>query len=283
MDSQSVNPNNCMNIMRTKYVLLSAATALTLMPGLSLAQTRTETFPSALGDMFSPVGNPNANGAGGNLDNFGFSASMHAGGALGEAGGEFNRRGFPLDAYADINLGGSLGRNQNIVMSGKFNVDGNFGFDGFLFLGYFDAVTSATASPFLGIRFQEPGNGFDGFRARLWIREADGSSSVSAGTINIELGPSKTFDLAYAANPDGSGTLSGVIDGESISVTAGASLTTFNAYGLGAGFFNNDPTGIGLLYYDDLTYSVVPEPSSLTPVAIGGMGLLAAIRRRRAA
>ena len=155
IESQSVKPNNCMNIMRTKYVLLSAATALSLMPGLSLAQTRTETFPSALGDMFSPVGNPNANGAGGNLDNFGFSASTHAGGALGEAGGEFNRRGFPLDAYADINLGGSLGRNENLVMSGKFNVDGNFGFDGFAFLGYFDAVTSATASPFLGIRLQE--------------------------------------------------------------------------------------------------------------------------------
>ena len=246
-----------------------AVVGLALSPMSSLAGTRTETFPSALGDRFEPVGSPNANGAGGNLNNFGFSSSTHAGGALGEGGGEFSRSGFPLHAYADTNLGVTIGRSNTLVMSGKFNVDGNFGFDGFAFLGYFDAVTSGTASPFLGIRLQEPGNGFDGFRARLWIREANGSDSVSAGTINIELGPSKTFDLAYAANPDGSGTLSGTIDGESISVTAGASSTTFNAYGMGAGFFNNDFTGPGLIYYDDLTYTTfVPETTGFSSTNI---------------
>ena len=144
-------------------------------------------------------------------------------------------------------------------MAGNFNADGTAGFDGFMFLGYFDAVTSETHSPFLGIRIQEPGSGYDGFRARLWIREADGSDVISDGIINLEMGQRKSFDLAYTANPDGSGTLSGIIDGEAISVTAPASSTTFNAFGMGAGFFNNDQFGVAFMYYDNLKYTIHPD------------------------
>ena len=249
----------------------AAAFFLTLQWSVAPALVRTETFDNATSHEFEEVGTPRANGAGGDLNNFGFSDTDHAvAGAAGEAGGEFARRGFHIDAFADIDLGPApLGRNENLVMAGNFNADGNLGFDGFIFLGYFDAVTSATASPFLGIRFQEPGAGYDGFRARLWIREADGSENVSAGIVNLEIGQRKSFDLAYTANPDGSGTLSGTIDGESISLTAAsASSTTFNAFGMGAGFWDDTQTGQALAYFDNLTYTVNESTAGFVPSAL---------------
>jgi hypothetical protein len=274
-----------------RVVLLATLTsALVALNGL--AATRTETFPDASGTLFTEVGTPRAAGAGGDYSDFGFSDSTHAGGAAGEGGGAFVRKGFPINAFADTNLGGTIGRSKTLVMSGSFNVDGWLGFDGFFFLGYFNAPAE-TSSPFLGIRFQEPGNGFSGIRARLWIREADGSGVLSGsgdpgfGTVNIELGEIKAFNLTYTGNPDGSGVFSGTIDGEFVAVTNNTpSTTTFNAFGLGAGFFNNDyMTKQVLVYFDGLTYTVgdtgaptftsdpIVKPKALQDVAYAGQTL----------
>jgi hypothetical protein len=245
-------------------MLLAAALVCVPLAGRAQITTRTETFPSASGDKFEPVGNPTANGAGGDYSNFGFSASTHAGGALGEGGGAFARRGYPGNWYADTNLGGIIGRSNSLVMSGNFSIDGNllnasgFTFDGFHLLGYFGGNHTSGNSPFLGIGWQEPTGGSTGpFRCRLWARSANGSVSELSSTITVPQGSQYTFNLTYSANPDGSGVFSGTIQGQTISVNVSASADVFHSFGMGASYFDNNPTGVALFYYDDLTYSVI--------------------------
>jgi hypothetical protein len=192
------------------------------------------------------------------LQSFGWSRTgLGEGGA---AGGIFARvTGF--SHFADTTIG-TFSRTDTLHMSGSFRLtDGRY--DGNLYLGYFNP--GAEAGNFLGLRITEDSSGND-FSGHLDVYGANGPESTggtAAGGYHALL-PQKTtltFDLTWNGNPDGSGTLSGNLAGQSVKLTVPPGTGTFTAFGLMSGGVidsraNQKTDGC---YFDTLTYTSVAK------------------------
>jgi hypothetical protein len=243
--------------------------------------TRTETFNTAGTSEFVDVNSPHANG-----QNFGFSNTNFAGGTAGEAGGTFARTQ-SADAYADIDLTGGAGdfdRTKNLALSGKFTITGSSNPDNSVFVGYLNDNLGVGSLQFVGLIILDPSG--PNFRGEAWIRDAAGNNFRS-NVVGLPLNTDFTFSLTYAANLDGSGTLSGTIAGTAVTISAGASTDPFDKFGIGAGFNGSDDASLTMdVFFDDLTYDIytapVPEPAGLTLAIIGMVAVVGGARRSRA-
>ena len=237
--------------------------------------TRTENFNTALSSRFVNVNTPQAN----EDQNFGFSNTNHAGGTAGEAGGTFVRAS-SADAYADVDLtngtSGDFDRTKTLTLSGKFSVTGSTNPNNTVFVGYVN--DSITSNQLIGFTILEASPGV--FRGQLSIQQADGTRFRPENNVQINQGTDYTFDLTYVGNPDGSGTLSGMLGGVFKTISAPASSDRFDKFGIGAAFDGSDSsTNVINAFFDDLTYSIyVPEPSAFM---LATCGLFALVARRR--
>jgi hypothetical protein len=271
---------------------LAAGMAVTTL-GFSLSVqattlTRLETFPSDALDQFVEVGDTHAGGS-----DFGFSATNNVGLGAGEAGGTM-ARSHTIRAYADIDLGGTLQRNENLHVSGSFRL-ANIDFNGELMIGFFNTfdLDSAGGLPFIGLGIWEPGNFFPPFdptgtmfRGFAHVFETghsvDGFPAAASESLLLEPNVTHAFSLDWIANPNGSGTLSGVIAGVPVSATLSTTvMDTFNAFGVGVGLnFDSNDTQRAQFFADNLVYSIIPEPSSAGSLMIGVATLLVRDRRK---
>ncbi|MDO8971173.1 MAG: hypothetical protein Q7U74_10825, partial [Saprospiraceae bacterium] len=179
----------------------------------------------------------------------------------GEIGGVFARSS-TYRWYADTNIG-TRNRTQTLHLSGNFQM-ADVNFDGGFHIGYFN--TSSPGSNFIGIEFHEPaGTILDPtdprsatwFRAYLTVRGPGGTTSSVPLAVYMHGGGTKTFDLIWKGNPDGSGTLSGtVVSIPMPPITVAAGSGSFNAFGLlNGGMSSTDTTQItGGCWFDNLVY-----------------------------
>jgi hypothetical protein len=188
----------------------------------------------------------------------------------GEAGGVF-ARSKKHRYYADTGIG-KKNRTETLRFAGNlYLADENF--DGTLRIGYFN--TSSPESNFIGIEIREPAGkpitpmthkSGQLFRGHLCIKGPGGTTS----TVPLELEMNflgATFDLTWAGNPDGSGTLSGTVTSRPVSITVAAGRGSFNAFGiLAGGDSSNGPTErTGDCHFDNLTYDKVTVTDYTVP------------------
>jgi hypothetical protein len=216
-------------------------------------------------------------------NNFGFSNTGNVAGTPGEAGGIFARN---LDNhyYADTTLGGTISRTANLTISGSFRLT-NANFDGVIFVGFFNTANVTPAGESLGLILQEP-NATSGtaFRGDVRVRTAAGVHSETTLFLNLAPGVTHNFSLTWTGSANGSGTLAGTIAGTNVTVNAPASTEVYNAFGIGTAMAgdNNASQVTGPCFFDNLTYSAIPEPSALALAGLSGVGfVLARLRRRR--
>jgi hypothetical protein len=239
-----------------RHAPASAASATTLATGAS--ETRTpkgmpagsrivteafDTAASAAARGWSSCGN-SANGQA-----FGWSSGgVGTGGA---AGGTF-ARARDVSSFADTTIG-TFDRTRTLRLAGRF-VLANVSFDGYIRLGFFEPGGRYDDS--IGLMIIEPSGAKGDFFRGYVMCDLAGEAGKNA-PISLPQNTTLSFDLTWVGNADGSGTLSGTLAGQSVSVTAGPGRSTFTAFGLlcgGAGSDNVNQKTAGC-YFDDLTYS----------------------------
>jgi uncharacterized repeat protein (TIGR02543 family) len=208
----------------------------------------TETF-----DTFSTSSTNGWTGSGNtaNNNNYGWNSTdvVLGSGTGGAAGGIFTRS-ISLSHFADTTIA-SLNRTNSMRLAGSFRL-ANTNYDGNFYLGYF--TPGAGLGNFIGIEISEPsGSAGDPFRGLVRVSGAGGAaSSVISLPQNTTLG----FDLTWTGNPDGSGTLSGTLAGQSVSVTVAPGTSSFGAFGLlSGGLSSNSTQKTAGCYFDSLTYN----------------------------
>jgi hypothetical protein len=218
-----------------------------------------------------------------NSNNYGWNSGNQVSGTGGQAGGIFTRTS-PSSAgyYADLTIGqsgtvaGTLNRaTDSLVLSGLLRLS-NEDFDGTFRLGYFNTGTfGSLTSPFLGISISEPtGTTTNPFRATIVTTE------TSSAVISLNQDQTYSFDLTWTPSTGGAGTLSGTFAGQSVSVSALSATGIYNAFGITSGYVGNNPTqNTNGSYFDNITYSVVPEPTQM--VAVAGVGAALGMWRMR--
>jgi len=216
--------------------------------------TVTETFDTDLGNFDLEFDNIEGD------NNFGFSDTNNAGGDPGELGGTIARSDV-LRFVADVTIG-TLTTNDEIKMSGQFKLN-DINFDGRFFFGYFNTATIADferPSPGLGLWVYEPGGGSgDSFRLRICAGgEATGHGDPPHAPSNQVVNFNLTF--TPSGNDDGSGMLSGNINGENITIDIGANDDVYNAFGLVVGFVGSSRADKADVYFDNLEYTIA-EPA----------------------
>lgn len=245
--------------------------------------TVTETFDSTASTAAHGWVGSNNVGTG---NSFGFSNTGTVSGTPGEAGGVFARNSL-FSYFADTALGGSLSRTETLLLSGNLRLS-NDDFDETLFSEYFNTANlpSSLSGPFMGLVLLEPTVGATAFRAFARI-QTDAGALTESTVVLLTQGTTHTFNLTWAGNTDGSGTLSGTIGGTAVSLAQGANGDWFNAFGIGSGFAPqgtaNSALRTGPSFFDTLSYSSiqpVPEPSSYL-MMICGLGLLGISRVTR--
>ena len=242
------------------------------------AATVTETFNSSAGAFTTQV----RNGVGGNSIAFSNTDSTGTGGGTsgaGEMGGTFARTAEGTPTYVAASLGGSLTRDDNLSLSGRFILTANNSMDGGICVGY---VNTSSDSPFgfgdagvTGFQIVEPNPG-PSARARLISRGQDIGGSAQSG---IEFNTEYSFNLTY--NPV-TRELGGTVGPLTFPATATglAAGETFNAFALLSGTAGSSNAGqTATAFFDDLTYAVVPEPASASALLLAGA--VATLRRRR--
>ena len=261
--------------------MLRTATALLVLvvfvcvSQVNAAITRTENFDVDPG--WTVVG------SGENGNNFGYQSSKNAGGSAGEGGGRFTRSAF-VKYYADTNLGGTLTLDQPFSASGRFDYTvqstADFGFTNML--GHFS--TSGFGRVGIGVNY-------DG-KKFYWtpIIVFDDFKHVSTSTAFTKIIPDVNRTWSYDWDPDGGagfGSLTTILDGvtHTIDLTTeqrakGATMDAFGFAGL-AGSFGSNPSQYADIYFDDVTYSVIPEASSLIIWSVLGTLAVAATWRKR--
>jgi hypothetical protein len=171
---------------------------------------------------------------------------------------------------------------ETLTMSGLLNFS-NTDFNGAIRLGYFNSGTfGATGNPFIGLSISEP-SGATTDPMRIFATVDSGSSTATPILINQN--ETYSFSLTWTPTGGGAGTLAGLVAGTSVNLTAPAGTGVFNAFGIMNGFSANSAPALNTAgsYVDNLTYSVVPEPSTWV-MAGAGIALVATcgeVKRRR--
>ena len=238
---------------------------------ISVTQTF-DTLASAAADGWATLRNT-ANG-----NNFGWDSGNSVSGTGGQAGGTFARTlSGSAGYYADLTIGqsgtvaGTLNRaTDSLVLSGLLRLS-NSDFDGSFRLGYFNTGTfGSSTDPFLGISISEPtGTSTNSFRAAI----------VTTGTVlgGILLSQNQTygFNLTWTPSTGGAGTLSGTFAGQPVSLSALSGTGIYNAFGITTGYSttNGSTLNTNPSFFDNLTFSVVPEPMQMVSVAAIGAAL----------
>ncbi len=239
----TININSATGIIRNDESILSIS-------GSSLSSNVVEEFTtasSASANGWVTVGTTSNN------NNYGWNSSSIVTGSGGCAGGIFARTQQHA-YYADVNIA-KLFRNNTFKMAGSFRLVNN-NFDGVFYVGYFNPenLTAGNApNPFIGIEIFEPSGAASGpFRCRLRVSGVGGSSS---NIIELPQNTVLTYDLTWSGGTDGSGTLSGVIAGQSLNVLVGPGLGDFTAFGLlSGGLSSNTNERTGTCLFDNLLY-----------------------------
>jgi MYXO-CTERM domain-containing protein len=214
-----------------------------------------------------------------NGNSFGFSNTNLVTGSAGEAGGTF-ARSQSIAYYADTTLGGTLYRADSLTLNGSLRLV-NSDFNGSILVGYFNTSDLLAPTQFIGIQFAEP-SGLAGnpFRALATIRSSD-NSTVQSSIINIPQSTTVTFNLEW----DGSSTLSGTINGTPVSISQLGMHPNdpFDAFGIGTGFASTTISTLNTngSYFDDVTYTAVPEPSCVVGLGLAAVALAGLRSRRR--
>jgi hypothetical protein len=170
-------------------------------------------------------------------------------GTGGAAGGIFARTS-SFSHFADTTIG-TFDRTDTLRLAGSIRL-ANVNFDGNFRLGYF--TPGEGVNNFVGIRIFEPaGAAGDPFRGYVGV---SGTGGASQGIIELTQNTTLTFDLTWTGNPDGSGTLSGTLAGQSVNVPVGAGTGSFTAFGLlsGGAASNGSTLRTAGCYFDSLTY-----------------------------
>jgi uncharacterized repeat protein (TIGR02543 family) len=176
-------------------------------------------------------------------------------GTGGAVGGVFSRK-TAFSYFADLNIGTFDRRTDTLTLSGNFRLVNN-NFDGIVKLGYFNPYDPA--NNFIGFAFNEPSGSSD-FRGYASI-----NGTTNSGYISLPQSTTYSFNLTWIGNADGSGTLSGTIAGQNVSVTSSAGTGIFTAFGLlngGMGSSSSEKTGN--CYFDNLIYRNVNNTPTYT-------------------
>jgi len=212
-----------------------------------------------------------------NSNNYGWNSGNQVSGTGGQAGGIFTRTGSTSAGYyADLTIGqsgtvaGTLNRaTDSLVLSGLLRLS-NADFDGTFRLGYFNTGTfGSSTAPFLGISISEPLTPTDPFRAFIT------TNGTSSAVISVNQDQTYGFDLTWTPSTGGAGTLAGTFAGQSVSVSALSATGIYNAFGITNGYVpsSNSAQNTNGSYFDNITYSVVPEPTQMVFVAGVGAAL----------
>jgi hypothetical protein len=270
--AQGTYPNGKSRIVGVSLAVIGfAATAAS-----AVTFPKTETFGSGPGNFTTQA----RNGVGGNNIAFSNTDNTGTGGGssgAGEIGGSFARTLETEPAYVADTTIGTLTRADNLNMSGHFIVTADNGFDGAFLLGY---VNTSSDSPFggngdvgvtgIGILDGSP------LRANLYAK----GTAIATTQSGILLNTPYTFSVTYDPVTF---TMSGSIGPLNFGpVQTGLDPgDTFNGFGFVAGSAGSNVPNLTVnAFFDDLTYSVVPEPASAALLVLSGFAVL--IRRRAA-
>jgi uncharacterized repeat protein (TIGR02543 family) len=193
-----------------------------------------------------------------NNNNFGWNSTdvVLGTGTGGAAGGIFARTG-SFSHFADTSIA-PLSRTDAIRLAGSFRL-ANTNYDGAFYLGYF--TPGQGVANFIGIQISEP-SGAAGDPFRSYVRVM-GTGGAGTGIINLAQNTTLSFDLTWTGSPDGSGTLSGTLAGQSVNIPVAAGSGSFSAFGLLSGGMSNATQRTAGSYFDSLTYNkngAVPPP-----------------------
>jgi len=217
-------------------------------------------------------------GSGLNENHFGYQpSSSFAGGSTGEGGGTFTRSNF-VKYYADTHLGGTLTLDQPLSASGKLDYTDSFHAD----FGYTNMLGHFSKSGFgrVGIAVNYDGNANKFYWTPVII--LDDFTDLSASTAFTKIGPNVDRAWSYSWDPNGGagyGSLTTLLDGvtHTIELTAAqrAVGSTMDAFGFaGLAGPSTVSTWYADIYFDDLTCTVVPEPSAfILSLSLGAFGL----------
>jgi len=187
-----------------------------------------------------------------NGNNYGWNSSSIVTGSGGCAGGIFARTQQHA-YYADVNIT-KIFRNNTFKMAGSFRLVNN-NFDGIIYVGYFNPenlTIGSAPNPFIGIEIFEPSGTASGpFRSRIRVNGVGGAVS---NIIELAQNTVLMYDLTWSGGTDGSGTLSGVIAGQSVNILVGPGLGDFTAFGLLSGGQSNTNERTGACLFDNLLY-----------------------------
>lgn len=214
---------------------------------------------------------------------FGFSLTNNAEGVSGEGeGGGVVARSEPSAYYADVSINGPGDLSIDLNATGRLKFQDS-AFDGEFFFGWFDSVQAeANNRDYIGIRVREPRNGL--WRVRASIDGTDGDPQ-------LDIPDDTAFNFAIDWDADGGATPGDgmltvaltSLDGLQtfVSTVEGFDGTNVDAFGLLSNAQSGNPDQIGNFWFDDVDYSVIPEPSSIVAAIYGLLGLVLVRRRRR--
>jgi hypothetical protein len=275
-------------------VPIFAATLLLLglSSGYALGQ-RTETFTGGFGSWTTTYGLTDSG------FNLGWANTANAGGAPGEIGGlivQTNSTASPpnlgmphiLDTVSFAG-GNTLTLNSPLSASGQMYLSDPGTANMNVFIGYFNSADPTAQR--LAIRFDSPGTHTPSpiWRVRMGGPNATGTrTSVPDGTWNAT---PLSFDFTWTPSGlnDGSGTLAGELKNGATVFTVtpqsvAANSVVLNSFGMWVDSAGSTvPANVQTEWFDNITYTIVPEPSAalLWPLA-GGFLLLARRNLRRA-
>lgn len=278
----------------TQTLALAAALLAVVLPGARATNAYND-FSSGLGTWTTTYGLTD------NGFNLGWSDTSYAGGSAGEVGGLVTRYAAPSSPSANYLprildtqsfAGNPLNLNYAISVSGDLYLhDINASSD--VNLGYFNTAASDPSSQRLVLRIHSPSTAGGG----LWrFRFGDGNGSQSSServTVPSSSWDSAPLNFSFNFAPsglnDGSGILSGKIsyDGTDLSLfnrSVAANTWNFDSFGFWVDSASStDLTKQQLIYLDNVSYTIVPEPS---PTLLAGLGagallLVQRVSRRR--
>ena len=224
---------------------------------------------------------------------YGWTNTAVAGGAAGEVGGRFQRRGYD-SYYADTAsfAGGSFSLGDSFSASGKWDVTDHAAQNSSILIGHLSA--GGADKSFIGLESFEASGGGASNRTQAVVILSDGTklTSVTDGTpgaFQLVFTDADNW-FGYTYNPTGGAftqgqlTLTVTNSVQSYAYTVDlmaanrATGATFGAWGMYAPPINNT-TEFFEAYMDDVIYSV-PEPTSVALLLAGG-AVLAVWRRGR--